>query len=80
MEQIGMQKSVGEKGPQVGSKAAGKRSTTHEIDVIARRDEGEREQETQILGVGQDKHAQRMHKQQYDHRRDNDRRHVEHRL
>ena len=61
MEEIGVQKSVGEKGPQVGRKAAGKRSTIHEIDVIARRDESEREQETQVFGVGQDEHAQRMH-------------------
>ena len=80
MEEVGVEERVGEERPQIGAEAAGKRTAGNEIDVVARRNEGEGQQKAHIFGVGQNQHAQRMHEHQHGHRRDNDRRHIEHRL
>ena len=80
MQEVRVQKGVTEKRPQIGAEPSRKRAADDKIDVVTRWDEGESKQETHILVIGQDEHAQGMHEHQRGHRRDHGRRHIEHRF
>ncbi len=80
MQEIDVDERVGEERPDIGAEAAGKRIADDRMDIVARRDEGERQEELQILGVGHRQHAHRVHQHEHRDCREHDRRHIEYRL
>src|SRR3984957_13836582 len=75
MQEISVDECISEESPQFGAETA--RQRAGDLRAVARRDKGERQNETRVLIVGQRKHSQRVDKQENNHRRDHDRWHVE---